>query len=199
MATRPTKSQKEMDMADVKVYGAPWCPDCRRSKQFFAEMRVQYDWIDIDQDEDGARIVKEMNDGKQIIPTIVFDDGSFLAEPSNDELARKLGLTMKAKRSYYDLIIIGGGPSGLTAAIYGAREGIDTLVIEKSALGGQAGVTERIDNFPGFPEGIAGSELAARMVQQARRYDVELRSAVGVKSLKREDGYVVVETDSGEG
>jgi len=162
-------------------------------------MRVPYDWIDIDQDEDGVRIVKEMNNGKQIIPTIVFEDGSFLAEPSNDELARKLGLTMKASRSYYDLIIIGGGPSGLTAAIYGAREGIDTLVIEKSALGGQAGVTERIDNFPGFPEGIAGSELAARMVQQARRYDVELLSAVGVKSLRREDGYVVVETDSGEG
>ena len=186
-------------MADVKVYGAPWCPDCRRSKQFFAEMRVPYDWIDIDQDEDGVRVVKEKNDGKQIIPTIVFEDGSFLAEPSNDELARKLGLTLKASRGYYDLIIVGGGPSGLTAAIYGAREGIDTLVIEKSALGGQAGVTERIDNFPGFPEGIAGSELAARMVQQARRYDVELLSAVGVNSLKRQDGYVIVETDSGEG
>ena len=186
-------------MADVKVYGAPWCPDCRRSKQFFGEMRIPYDWIDIDQDEDGVRVVKEMNDGKQVIPTIVFEDGSFLAEPSNDELAHKLGLTMKASRSYYDLIIVGGGPAGLTAAIYGAREGIDTLVIEKSALGGQAGITERIDNFPGFPEGIAGSELADRMVQQARRYDVELLSAIGVKSLKRENGYVVVETDSGEG
>ena len=144
-------------MADVKVYGAPWCPDCRRSKQFFAEMRIPYDWIDIDQDEDGARIVKEKNAGKQIIPTIIFEDGSFLAEPSNDELARKLGLTMKASRSYYDLIIVGGGPSGLTAAIYGAREGIDTLVIEKSGRGRQAGVTGRIDNFPGFPEGTAGA------------------------------------------
>ena len=77
-------------MADIKVYGAPWCPDCRRSKQFLAEMRIQYDWIDIDQDETGAQAVKDLNEGKQIIPTVVFDDGSFLVEPSNDELARKL-------------------------------------------------------------------------------------------------------------
>jgi len=104
----------------------------------------------------------------------VFSDGSFLAEPGNDELARKLGLALKAKRTSYDLIIIGGGPTGLTAAIYAAREGISCLVIEKSALGGQAGVTERIDNYPGFPRGVRGAELAQRMVEQAKQYDVEL-------------------------
>ena len=185
-------------MTDLKVYGAPWCPDCRRSKQFLGEMRVPYDWIDIDEDAKAAEYVREKNDGKQIIPTIIFEDGSVLMEPSNDELARKLGLTMKAERTYYDLIIIGGGPAGLTAAIYGAREGIDCLVIEKSALGGQAGVTVRIDNYPGFPEGIGGAELAERIIEQARRYDVELLSAVGVRSIARSNGQLLVRTDAGD-
>lgn len=185
-------------MADVVVYGAPWCPDCRRSKQFLGEMRVPYEWIDIDQDPAGAEAVREKNNGKQIIPTIVFEDGSFLVEPGNDELAAKLGLQLRAERSYYDLIMIGGGPAGLAAAIYGAREGIDCLVIEKSALGGQAGVTQRIDNYPGFPEGVGGAELADLIIQQVRRYDVALLSAVGVKSLARNNGYLEIATETGD-
>ncbi len=182
----------------IKVYGAPWCPDCRRSKQFLGEMRIPYESIDIDQDPAGADIVRQTNNGKQTIPTIIFEDGSYLVEPSNDELARKLGLTLKAKRTFYDLIIIGGGPAGLTAAIYGAREGIDCLVIEKSALGGQAATTERIENYPGFPEGIGGEELAERIIQQARRYDVELLTAVGVKSISRQGDYLPIITEAGD-
>jgi thioredoxin reductase (NADPH) len=185
-------------MADIKVYGAPWCPDCRRSKQFLNELRVPYAWVDIDKDPQAASFVRSVNNGKQIIPTIVFPDGSFLAEPGNDELARKLGLTLKARRAFYDLVIIGGGPTGLTSAIYAAREGISSLVIEKSALGGQAGVTERIDNYPGFPGGIRGAELAERVIDQARGYGVELLSAVGVKSLAREGDFVVVTTETGD-
>jgi thioredoxin reductase (NADPH) len=182
----------------IKVYGAPWCPDCRRSKQFLGEMRIPYDWIDIDQDPSGADVVRQKNDGKQIIPTITFSDGSFLVEPSNNELAQKLGLALKAKRTFYDLIIVGGGPGGLTSAIYAAREGIDALVIEKSALGGQAGATERIDNYPGFPEGVGGAELAERIVKQARRYGVELLPAVAVRSLSRDGTYISITTDSGD-
>jgi len=185
-------------MAKIQVYGAPWCPDCKRSKQFLGEQRVAYEWIDIDKQPAAAQVVREKNNGRQIIPTIVFEDGSVLAEPSNDELARKLGLTLRAKRSFYDLILVGGGPAALTASIYAAREGIDALVIEKSALGGQAGVTERIDNYPGFPDGIGGGELADRIIQQARRYGVELLSAVGVKSLSREERGICVVTDGGE-
>lgn len=185
-------------MADIKVYGAPWCPDCRRAKQFLGEQRVAYDWIDIDQDQTAASIVREANGGKQIIPTIVFSDGSFLAEPSNDRLAAKLGLKLSAERRYYDLLIVGGGPTGLSAAIYAAREGIDALVIERSALGGQAGVTERIDNYPGFPDGIGGGELADRIIRQARRYGVELLSAVAVGQVGRDGDDVVVTTASGD-
>lgn len=185
-------------MADITVYGAPWCPDCRRSKQFLGEQRIVYEWIDIDRDTDAAAFVREKNDGKQIIPTIVFPDGSFLTEPSNAELARKLRLKLKAERTYYDVLIVGGGPAGLTAAIYAAREGIDCLVIERGAFGGQAGVTERIDNYPGFPEGIGGGDLADRMIEHARRYGVEMLSAVEVTSLRRRDGYVVAETAGGD-
>lgn len=187
-----------MNEQRIKVYGAPWCPDCKRAKQFLGEQRVLYDWIDIDRDPEGAALVREKNAGKQIIPTIIFPDGSFLVEPSNDELAAKLGLRLKAGRSYYDLLIVGGGPTGLTAAIYAAREGIDSLVIEKSVLGGQAGVTERIDNYPGFPDGIKGAELADRIIRQARRYGVELLSAVAVASIGRRGDYVLVTTKAGD-
>ena len=140
----------------VRVYGAPWCPDCARSKKFLGEHRVRYDWIDIDKDGDARGFVEALQGGGRTIPTIVFPDGSHLLDPSNEELAQKLELQLEAERGYYDLIIIGGGPAGLAAAIYAAREGIDAIVVDRSALGGQAGVTDRIDNYPVFPEGITG-------------------------------------------
>ena len=171
-------------MAEVTVYGAPWCPDCKRAKKFLGEQRVAYDWVDVDQDAEGRRSIEEIQNGGHTIPTIVFADGSNLIEPTNEELARKLGLTLEAQQRSYDLAIIGGGPAGLAAAIYAAREGIDCVVVERSGLGGQAGVTERIDNYPGFPEGIGGGELADRFVAQAQRYGVELLSAVSVEKLE---------------
>jgi len=185
-------------MTDIKLYGAPWCPDCKRSKKFLAEHRVKYDWLDIDADAEARKVVEELQNGGRTIPTITFPDGTHLLEPSNDELARKLELKLTAERPFYDLIIIGGGPAALTASIYAAREGIDALIIEKSALGGQAGVTERIDNFPGFPDGIGGGELADRFVAQARKYGVELLSAVGVSGIEHDGEDLSVTTDGGE-
>ena len=143
--------------AKITVYGAPWCPDCARSKQLLGEQRVLYNWVDIDQDEAGRQYVQNANDGKQIIPTIVFEDGSILVEPSNAELSSKLGINPQASQSFYNLIVIGGGSAGFTAAMYAAREGIETLIIERIGVGGQAGVTEAIDNYPGFPQGIQGA------------------------------------------
>lgn len=174
-------------MADITVYGALWCPDCKRAKQFFTEQRVRYDWVDVDKDKDALARVQEIQHGGRSIPTIVFSDGSTLVEPTNEELARKLGLTLEAKRSSYDLAIVGGGPAGLAAAIYAAREGIDAIVIERSALGGQAAVTERVDNYPGFPEGVTGADLTARFIAQARRYGLELLSAVSVERVDNDD------------
>ena len=170
-------------MATIKVYGAPWCPDCRRTKTFLGDQRVEYDWIDIDRDPEGMRFVERLQDGGHTIPTVIFEDGSHLLEPTNEEVARKLGLKLEAERSSYDLAIVGGGPAGLSAAIYAAREGIETIIVDSSAPGGQAGVAERIDNYPGFPDGIAGHELAERMVRQAESYGVELLSAVAVDGI----------------
>jgi thioredoxin reductase (NADPH) len=181
----------------VTVYGAYWCPDCRRSKKFLGEQFVPYRWVDIEQDPAGEAYVLEKNHGKRIIPMIVFGDGSFLVEPANAELAKKLGLKTEARKTYYDLIIIGGGPAGLTASIYAAREGMDVLLIERSGLGGQAGVTVGLDNFPGFPEGIGGQEFAERVTQQARRFGVEILQAVDVTRLGREEGYHEVYTSDG--
>lgn len=182
----------------ITLYGAYWCPDCRRSKKFLGEQFVPFKWVDIEQDKEAEALVLKKNNGKRIIPTIVFEDGSFLVEPSNAELAKKLGLKTEAKKTYYDLIIIGGGPAGLTAAIYASREGADVLLIERSGLGGQAGITVGLDNFPGFPEGISGQEFSERVTQQARRFGVEILQAVDVERLENESGYHEVYTSDGK-
>jgi thioredoxin reductase (NADPH) len=168
----------------ITVYGASWCGDCRRAKRFLADQRVSYEWHDIEQEPDLIKTVQERNDGKNIIPTIVFPDGSYLAEPTNEELANKLGLERMAMQHAYDLIIIGGGPAGLTTAIYAARENLETLIIDSKGLGGQAGVTERLDNYPGFPDGVGGAELADRIVRQAERYGVEMLQALSVTGIE---------------
>jgi thioredoxin reductase (NADPH) len=175
-----------MSHTHLTLYGATWCSDCKRAKKFLGEQRVHYHWVDVEQDADGLALVERVNNGKRIIPTIVFADESTLIEPSNAELAVKLGLQTRANLDYYDLICVGGGPTSLTAALYAAREGLDVLVIEKSGLGGQAGVTERLDNFPGFPDGIGGAEFADRLTQQARRFGVELLQAQEVTGLRAE-------------
>jgi thioredoxin reductase (NADPH) len=173
-------------MAEVTVYGAPWCPECRRVKKLLAEQRVPYEWRDVDLDPGGLRTLEELQGGGRTIPTVVLGDGGHLVNPSSHELARRLGLTLEARRPFYDLAIAGGGPAGLAAAIYAAREGIDAIVIDRGGLGGQAGVTERIDNYPGFPEGVGGGELADRFIAQARRYGVELLPAVAVEGVDRD-------------
>jgi thioredoxin reductase (NADPH) len=189
--------------ANITVYGALWCPDCKRAKKFLNEQRVSYKWIDIEQNPEAQKVVQDYNNGKQIIPTIVFEDASILVEPSNAELAKKLGLPMVAKSKFYDLIIVGGGPAGLTTAIYAAREGIETLVIERSTLGGQAGVTEQLDNYPGFSKGVRGATFAQELTEQAKRFDVEILPAqdiVEVSLTEAKDGHKhpFVKTGTGE-
>ncbi len=183
---------------DIKVYGASWCPDCRRAKQFLGSHRVPYEWHDLDAEPEAIALVEQLNGGKRIIPTIVFPNGDVLAEPSNDILADQIGLSRETMAREYDLVIVGAGPTGLTTAIYGARENLKVLVVEKSATGGQAGVTERLDNYPGFPDGVGGAELADRMTQQALRYGVEIVQAVSVQSISRTDCGVEIALSTGK-
>jgi thioredoxin reductase (NADPH) len=182
----------------MTVYGAAWCPHCKRLKKFLAAHRVRYAYVDVDAQPEAIERIKELQGGAQIIPTVVYPDGTFEVNPSDEALARRIGLTRAAKRTAYDLVIVGGGAAGLAAAIYAAREGIDAVVADASALGGQAGISDRIDNYPGFPDGISGAELAERFVAQARRYGVELLSAVSVTAVQRDGEDLVTSLSSGQ-
>jgi thioredoxin reductase (NADPH) len=182
----------------IKLYGASWCSDCKRAKRFLGDQRVPFEWHDIEQDPRNLEVVHERNDGNNVIPTIVFQDGTSLSEPTNEELANKIGLDRTAMMHVYDLILVGGGPAALTTSIYAARENLSTLIVDSKGLGGQAGVTERLDNYPGFPDGIGGAELAERIVLQARRYGVEMLQALSVDSIAPDGDQLELVTANGD-
>ena len=131
------------------------------------------------------------------LPVVIFPDGSYIEEPSNSELAEKIGLKTHAQMPFYDLIIIGGGPAGLAAAVYGASEGLSTLLIERQAPGGQAGMSSNIENYLGFPSGLSGSNLARRAAAQAARFGAEILSPQEVVSLRVDGPYRIVKLNDG--
>jgi len=161
----------------VRVLGTRWSPQSYTIRDFLARTQAPYQWIDVEtagQDSEVRRLVKAAAAETTSLPMVLFADGTSLAAPSTTQLAEKLGLRVRPEVAFYDLVIVGGGPAGLASAVYGASEGLRTVLVEMEAPGGQAGMSSRIENYLGFPSGLSGGDLARRAVAQARRFGVEI-------------------------
>ena len=181
----------------IRVVGNRWSPGSHAIKDFLARNRVPYQWQDVEVSEEAWQLVSQADGGEPRLPLVVFPDGTYLEAPENVEVAEKVGLRIRAERPFYDLIIVGGGPSGLAAAVYGASEGLKTVLIEREAPGGQAGTSSRIENYLGFPAGLSGADLSQRAVAQARRFEVEILTPQEVAEVRVEDPYRVVRLADG--
>ncbi|MBC8164977.1 MAG: FAD-dependent oxidoreductase, partial [Bryobacteraceae bacterium] len=187
----------------IRVIGTRWSPNSHQTRDFLARNRIPYQWLDIEQWSTNAelrRLAEAANIAKDAeLPVIIFEDGSVLTRPDTSHIAAKLGLGTKALAEFYDLVIVGGGPGGLAAAVYGASEGLKTVMIEREAPGGQAGMSSRIENYLGFPEGLSGAQLAQRAVAQAKRFDVEIIAPQEAVGLRADSQYRVLKlADGGE-
>ncbi len=183
----------------VRVLGHRWSPLSHQVKDFLARNQVPYRWLDIERDAEATKLLELAEVDPSQMPLTIFPDGSYLIRPTNSELAEKVGLKTQAQMPFYDLVIVGSGPAGLAAAVYGASEGLKTVLIEREAPGGQAGTSSRIENYLGFPSGVSGGELARRGVAQARRFGVEVLTPQEVVGLRTEGPYrVVTLADGGE-
>ena len=172
----------------IRVVGSALSPQSYRVKEFLSRNGVPYQWLDIEADPSARDLAGDVSR----LPVVVFEDGSTLVQPDSHQLADRIGMHTRADRPFYDVVIVGGGPSGLAAAVYAASEGLGTLLVEQAAPGGQAGTSSRIENYLGFPAGVSGAELARRASAQALRFGAELLSAQEVVSVRREDPYRVV-------
>ena len=181
----------------IRVAGTLWSATSHNVKDFLARNQVPYQWMDIDKDAEAREMVESVDDGPRRLPVVFFPDGSVLADPDNRALAEKVGLRTQATQAFYDLIIIGAGPAGLRAVVYGASEGLRVAVIERAAQGGQAGTSSFIENYLGFPRGLSGADLARRATAQVQRFGAKLLTAQEVTSVRVEDPYRFVSLGDG--
>jgi thioredoxin reductase (NADPH) len=175
----------------IRVIGTRWSPRCYEVREFLARHQIPYQWLDIESAE-GKTIRASIEGGQAALPLVILADGSSLADPSLSDLADRVGLRTHSQTKFFDLVIVGGGPAGLAAAVYGASEGLKTVIVERDAPGGQAGLSSRIENYLGFPSGLSGTDLARRAVAQARRFGTEILAPQEVTNVRSEGPYRIV-------
>jgi thioredoxin reductase (NADPH) len=182
----------------IKVVGYQYSQKSHAVKDFLAGNLIPYQWLDVRTAEEGSRLMTLNGLDSKDLPVVFLEDGSFLLNPSIIEIAGKVGLNPQIRHDVYDVVIIGAGPAGLAAGVYGASEGLKTLLIERRAPGGQAGTSSRIENYLGFPSGLSGAELTRRAIAQATRLGTEMITPQSVRSIQQKDGYniIVMEDDT---
>jgi thioredoxin reductase (NADPH) len=181
----------------IRVVGTLWSATCHRAKDFLSRNRIPYQWLDVEQNEEAKTLIQTLDNEHPALPVIFLPNGETLECPDFPTLAEKVGLKTQASQPYYDMIVVGGGPAGLGAAVYGASEGLKTLLVEKQATGGQAGTSSRIENYLGFPQGVSGAELAQRATIQANRLGAEILTAQEVMAIRVEAPYKYVTLSNG--
>ncbi|WP_299186926.1 FAD-dependent oxidoreductase [uncultured Aquimarina sp.] len=180
----------------IKLYGANWCPDCQRAKSYLQDNGINYQFIEVDKHEWAAKLVEDTNNGKRIIPTIFIDKTAY-PNPDNSKLKDLLNIGQESEKTLYDAIVVGAGAAGLTASIYIQRDRFNSLILEKKNIGGNAFLTEKIENYPGFTT-ISGPDLTQRMSEQAKTYGAKIETGVTVKSLKKDGAIFSLNTNMGE-
>ena len=184
----------------IRVLGTRWSPRSYEMRDFLARNHVPYQWIDVElsaSDPETKRLLEVLGPEVANLPIVLFPDGTKLLESLPADVAQKVGLRTRAQTDFYDLAIIGGGPAGLAAAVYGASEGLKTVMVERQAPGGQAGMSSRIENYLGFPTGLSGGDLARRAVVQAQRFGVEILSPQEAVSVRTEGSYRIIKLADG--
>ena len=183
----------------IQLFGTRWSPKAYELRMFLAQNHIPYQWVDVEQTgtQENSTVLKKADGTPEVLPMIVFPDGTRMCEPTTADIAKKMGLRTRTDVEFYDLAIIGGGPAGLAAAVYGASEGLKTIMIEREAPGGQAGLSSRIENYLGFPAGLSGRDLARRAVVQAQRFGVEILSPQEALKVRVEGPYRIVEMADG--
>ncbi len=184
-------------VANLRLIGDRWSPASHELREFLARNLVPYRWLDLESDPQARQLVEVAQIDAGSLPALVLDDGEVLVRPDLHEVAARIGLRSHAERAAYDLVVVGAGPAGLAAGVYGASEGLSTLVLECNAPGGQAGTTSRIENYLGFPVGLSGADLTLRAREQAIRFGAEILVPAEVVGVRRADPYTVVRLEDG--
>lgn len=181
----------------IRVVGYQWSPRSHQIKDFFSGNLIPYQWLDIETNPAAKELTTLNNIENKDLPAVFFDDGAFVVNPELRDLGERTGMQAKASKPMYDVTIIGAGPAGLAAAVYGGSEGLNTALIEKRAPGGQAGTSSRIENYLGFPNGLSGSELSRRAISQVTKFGVEFLSPQEVVNISLKDGYKIITLSDG--